>query len=65
MEIKTTVVDQASRLTPRGNIEAIFRVQFMVGDHGPFTLEFSQAEFIPERVREAQEKVASTLRGIL
>ena len=55
----------ASRMTPRGDIEPTYRVQFSVGDHGPFTLEFKKADFTPENVKTEQEKVASTLRGIM
>jgi hypothetical protein len=65
VDIKTTRVDQSSQLTPRGDIEPVFRVQFYVGDHGPFTIMFKQADFIPEKIKAAQEQVASTLRGVM
>lgn len=65
MEVKTTRIDPATRLTPRGNIEATYRVHFTVGTEGPFVLEFGQAEFTPENVKREQEKVAATVRGIM
>ena len=65
LTIQEVVVDSASKLTPRGDIEPVMRVRFRVGIHGPFALEFKLADFIPEKVREAQEKIAATLRGIV
>lgn len=64
LEIKTTRVDQAQRLTARGDIEPIYRVSFLIGEHGPFVLDFKQVDFIPERVRAEQEKVRLTIEGL-
>lgn len=63
-EVKTTRVDEAMSLTGRGEVTKVYRVTFMVGDHGPFTVDLPPAEFTPTRVRAEQEKIAATVRQL-
>jgi hypothetical protein len=64
METKVLNVEQVTAFVPPGGIEKRYRVTFTIGPHGPFTEEFTQAEFIPEKIRERQEAIARTLKGI-
>ena len=62
--IQTVRVEQGSQLTRHGSVVGIFRVVFMVGEHGPFSVEFLPADFTPDRVRAAQEEIAATIRKL-
>jgi len=64
LTIETRRISDVTRLTKYGDIQSVKRVEFMVGHHGPFYLEFTAAEFIPEKVKAAQEAIASTIRGL-
>ena len=63
-EIRTTRVIEGVRITRAGFTERVMRVEYMVGEHGPFAVELPAAEFSPERVKAEQEKVAATLRQL-
>jgi hypothetical protein len=63
-EITQGRIDHATKLTPRGDIASIYRVQFFVGDQGPFTQTFEEADFTPEKIKAAQDKVAATIRAL-
>lgn len=41
-----------------------YRVHFKVAEHGPFTLDFPEADFTPERFRAAAGKLAATIGGL-
>lgn len=50
-EAKIVRVDETFRLSPRGETQRITRVTYFVGDNGPFSKDYTPAEFIPERVK--------------
>lgn len=64
--LQPTVIrtEQGARFDGRGAATTVYRVSFMVGEHGPFTIELSPGDFIPERVRQEMERVALTVRAI-
>lgn len=64
LAVNTVVVDEVTRMAPRGDIEAVHRVRFRVGDHGPFSLFFTQAEFTTENVQAAMEAKAAVVRSL-
>lgn len=64
LTVSEQVIDQSTKLSPRGDIVPIMRVRFRIGDHGPFTLEFVLADFTPEKIKAAQDKIAATIRGL-
>lgn len=65
LEARTTTVEQTMAVSDRGALRKIYRVQFMVGDHGPYYVELPEAEFTPDRVKAEQAKVAATLNALL
>jgi hypothetical protein len=64
LAVKITKTEQGSRADAGGTFVSVYRVTFMVGDHGPFVEEFTRGDFIPENVRAKTEAVASTIRAI-
>ncbi|HEY2938152.1 MAG TPA: hypothetical protein VGJ25_16230 [Gaiellaceae bacterium] len=64
LEVRDQVVDQTSRLTVHGNVVPVFRLRFRLGEHGPFTLEFDEADFTPEKIKSRQDRIRATLRGL-
>lgn len=50
-EAKIVRVDETFRLSPRGETQRVVRVSFFVGEQGPFSKDYTPAEFIPERVK--------------
>lgn len=62
--VSTTHVEQTYRLTAGGMSEKVYRVHFKVGDFGPFQEDFTQGEFVPERIAERQRQVAATLAAV-
>lgn len=64
MDPKVLKVEESSVFAPPGGAAKVFRVVYVVGDHGPFTLDLKEAEFTPERVREGMAKTAATLRAL-
>lgn len=57
-------VGQAARVNLAGAVQQTYRVQFMVGDNGPFTVELSAGEYTPENVAREVEKVAAVTRMV-
>lgn len=47
-----------------GNVQAVKRTSFLVGDQGPFVVQVPNAEFTAARVRQEAEKVANEIRGL-
>lgn len=64
LAVKITKTEQTSRADAVGAFVSVYRVTFMVGDHGPFSEEFTPGSFIPETVRQRLEAVATTIRAI-
>jgi hypothetical protein len=64
LEPKVTHIDHLQRLTARGNIEPVVRVQFFVGTHGPFFAEFKDADFNDTNVNAHMRKFAETLNRL-
>lgn len=63
-EIKTLRTYQSPSLTDAGQVVTMYRVEFKVGIHGPFVVEFLPADFIPSKVRARQEEIAATVRAL-
>jgi hypothetical protein len=64
LQVRTLRTYQTPALGVGGTVTTVYRVEFMVGDHGPFTADFAPADFIPSKVRAEQEKIAATVRDI-
>jgi len=64
MEVKVVRTEESTVFAPPGGAAKVYRVTFMVGEHGPFTVDLKQLDFTPTRVREEIEKIAATVRGI-
>lgn len=64
LEIVTLRSRQSQTLSSTGQIVTVMSVDFMVGDHGPFTLDFRPGDFTPENVKAGQERIATTVRAI-
>jgi hypothetical protein len=62
--INTVFVDEVTQMTTRGEVEAIKRVRFRVGNHGPFSLYFKEAEFTRENLQARMEAQAAVVRGL-
>lgn len=64
-DIKTTLITQVTRLDHRGQPQPVYRTEFDVGEQGPFSLEFTKAEFTAANVRDAQQKFAQTITDLI
>ena len=64
---KATVqrVTQDAQVDTMGKIQQITRVQFMVGEHGPFQHSIPSAEFTAEKARSAMNATAAEINKLL
>lgn len=67
LEVKITSITEGMKIDDRGNIIRTKVVVYYIGSDGPFTEEFTSAEFSPElvqsRIEEMRRKL-SAIRGI-
>jgi len=52
------------QLNPNGTVTARTTVDYMIGDHGPFSLTLTDAEFTAEKVKAAMDQRAAELRKL-
>ena len=64
VEARIVKVDHLQRLTSLGNIEAVARVQYWAGPHGPFFVELPEADFNPTNVQNAMRRTVETLNAL-
>ena len=55
---KVTLITDETGITAQGATQTQVRIDFMVGENGPFTLRIPKAEFSAERVNKDLEKFA-------
>jgi hypothetical protein len=58
-------VVQDTAIDATGQIKPLMRVQFMVGEHGPFTVSFPQSEFTADKARAAMQAQADQINSLL
>jgi len=58
LEVRIVGVREATRVTPEGRVELMMIVEYMVGPHGPFSVEIAKAEYTAQLARELVEKEA-------
>jgi len=58
-------VTQVKVMQPGGGQEERYNVTFMVGQHGPFPLQFPVVGFKPEDARQAIVKKVEEIKGTL
>lgn len=58
---KVLNVRQTTRFTPAGQTVNDYQVTFQVGNDGPFTKTFAEADFTKENVTKALDAFAQTL----
>lgn len=63
-EIRQTRVDETFRLSTRGEAQRVMRVTYFVGEQGPFTNDYTAAEFVPERVKKDQREMQAKLEAL-
>lgn len=63
-DVRKERVEQRVVIGQGGLPQRVFTVFYRVGDDGPFSLDFTEAEFTPEMVRERMEQVARTIRAL-
>lgn len=64
MDTKVLKYEQSTTFAVPGGAQAVYRVTFSVGEHGPFTVELKAVDFTPDKIRDAIEKVAATIRAV-
>lgn len=64
LELRTVSTKQETVFIPPTGVATVYRVTFMVGDNGPFSLDFTPADFTPGNVRAKQEEIARTVREL-
>ncbi len=57
-----TRVSDVPFIDGQGNLVSRKRVEFRVGDHGPFSFVLATDDFTEARIREEMRKIADTLR---
>lgn len=57
-------VTQDSTITPSGQLKLIMRVQYMVGDHGPFTMDFPADTFKATDVQAQLQAQAAEINAL-
>lgn len=64
--MKATVqfIRQGQLINPNGAVSYYYTVTFMVGDHGPFTIQFNKEEFTPANVQAKLAQFASSVQQI-
>lgn len=63
-EKEILAVTQVQRISRVGNIVEVMRVEYRIGDHGPFFVELPKAEFTTDRVHAEIDKIAATIRSL-
>lgn len=61
---KVTRVSASPLISATGTLIPQIRVEFMVGEHGPFFTTIPEAEFTAARAQQEMEKVATPLRQL-
>jgi len=61
---QVTLVKENPVIDPLGKVTRFIRVTFVVGDHGPFSLDFAPADFNTANVQKAMNDKAAVIRGI-
>ncbi len=61
MEPRVTRVTESSELARDGRVRPVMRIEYMVGEHGPFMLSMPTDEYTPDAARMRMEEFA---RGI-
>lgn len=63
-ETRVTKTEEVIVFQPSGTLGKVYRVTFFVGEHGPFTVDLKQVDFVPERIKQEVERVAATIRAL-
>ncbi len=61
---RRTMTEELVRFNERGRPEKVWVVHYYVGKDGPFTEDFTPAEFTPENVRTRLDEVAKRIAGV-
>lgn len=64
MPIKVISVQEGKQLDQRGNVSTILLVKYMVGSHGPFTLQTSQTDINNGTANQQMQAFANTLASL-
>lgn len=64
-KVAVIMISQVTRLSPRGDALPFMRVEYRVGEEGPFAIEVPKSEFTAASVREKLEQEASAIRALL
>lgn len=65
LETRIVRITQDPLLTALGGVTQRWRLTFMLGAHGPYSVTVDAAGFTAEKGRQAVEKVAVELRALL
>lgn len=61
---KVLQVSQLATLDAAGKVQQSYVVRYMVGDHGPFTLNIPVDQFSAARVAEEMQKFAAEIAAL-
>jgi hypothetical protein len=66
-DLKTKIVrvTDAPLLNPLGGITPRYRITYMLGEHGPYSIELPAAGFTAEKAKAAVEEAAAPIRALL
>jgi len=64
LETKVLRIRPTPLLTPLGEVERRTTVEYMVGEHGPFSFTLPDAEFTAARVKTEMDKKAAEIRQL-
>lgn len=64
LNTRITRTDESFVLNDRGQTLRVYRVSFMVGEDGPFTLDYAPADFVPEKVNADVEGFAAKIEAL-
>ncbi|MGH9770088.1 MAG: hypothetical protein ACRD4Q_00060 [Candidatus Acidiferrales bacterium] len=64
MKPSQVMIRQTPQISSAGQVSYIYSVSFMVGQHGPFTVQFSQADFTAANVTQKLNAFAAAIQQI-
>lgn len=57
-------VTQDTTVTAAGQVQYLMRVQFMVGDHGPFAVTLPAEQFTADKARALMQATAAEINAL-
>jgi len=65
MLVQIIKVREKPKIDPTGSLVYYMDISYMVGDHGPFSVEMRKDQYSPEAAKEKVEKTAAGIKNLV